>query len=881
MTSVPTDLRVDAGGHPLIVSGPTPRLSYLPPAGLDEPKPATLEITVDNEAPRFVELTAGQHRLTPWPLPALRSRQQVRWRVGLGAAGATAAWSEPASFEVGLLDEDWSSSWISPVDDGWDVPGERPAYALATRVDVPAGVVRARLYATALGVYEVFLRGERVGDVELAPGTSSYDSTVYAQAADVTALVEVGANDLEIVLSDGWYRGEVGAFRVPAAWGNTTAARAELHLDLADGTTRVVGTDAAWTSRRTRIVRASLMDGQTLDLTAPEGERHPVRVDIVSAPPVQWSPAPPVRVVETRKPVSVTEVRPGVWVADFGQNASGRIRLIGLGPAGTRTVIDHGEYIGADGDLSTAHLDSSGAGSEPTVFVQRDIVVSDGRTDVFEPRHTVHGFQYARITRSGAPLDPTGLSMRILHSDLRPVGAFSASDGDLDRLHALAEWSFRGNAVDVPTDCPTRERLAWSGDYQVFAPTATRMFDVLGFTRKWLRAVRDDQLEDGRIANFSPDGKRIKTHLDDRLAQMTGSAGWGDAIVAVPWEMYRSYGDVEILSENWDAMRRWVDWALSNARTARHHSRQQRSAEPAPHEQYLWDGSFHWGEWCEPKELDEAGNPIDPVQQNPMAWFMADKGEVGTAYLHRSAKTLATIAGVLGHDDAAAQYADVAGRVKEAWVTEYLREGGRTAGDTQASYVRALAFDLIPAETRAGAVARLVELIEQAGNHLGTGFLATGDLLPVLADNGHADLAYRLLQQRTSPSWMVMLDRGATTIWEEWDGIDEQGRAHASLNHYSKGVVARFLHSHVAGLRQAPGSIGWDAFEVAPVPGGGLTWAETHHDSPQGRIETSWQRDGDDLVITVTTPPGSRATVVFPSGKRTQVTAGTIELRGR
>ena len=322
--------------------------------------------------------------------------------------------------------------------------------------------------------------------------------------------------------------------------------------------------------------------------------------------------------------------------------------------------------------------------------------------------------------------------MQIVHTDLRRTGTFACSDDDLNRLHEIADWSFRGNAVDVPTDCPTRERLAWTGDYQIFAPTATRLYDVLGFSRKWLRSVRDDQLDDGRIANFSPDGRRIKHHLDDQFAMMTGSAGWGDAIVAVPWELYESYGDEQVLAENWDAMVRWVEWALEKARTERHHARIQQNPQPEPFEEYLWDGTFHWGEWTEPKERDADGTPIDPIKHNPMAWFMADKGEVGTAYLYRSTATLSRVASVLGHDDDAARYARIAEQVRAAWQAAYLHADGTTVADTQASYVRALSFGLVPDELRDAAATRLVELIRSADTHLRTGFLSTGDLLPVL-----------------------------------------------------------------------------------------------------------------------------------------------------
>ncbi|MFZ8758864.1 family 78 glycoside hydrolase catalytic domain [Microbacterium sp. HMH0099] len=725
----------------------------------------------------------------------------------------------------------------------------------------------ARLYATALGIYTATVNGRRVGRDELAPGSTSYDRTLYAQAHDVTALLEAGENRFEIELSDGWYRGQVGAFRLPAGWGTTLGVRAELHVRLADGTTQLIVTNGSWTSALSTITRADLMAGQTTDFTAKPGDPTAVRVGaVIDAPAISWSPAPPVRVLESRAPVSVAHIADGVSVIDFGQNASGRVRLTDLGAPGTRTVIEYGEYVDASGDLSTAHLDSERPEGRKA-FVQRDEVVAGAAGEVFEPRHTVHGFQYARITRAGAPVDAASIAMQIVHSDLKRAGSFESSDPDLNRLHEIADWSFRGNAVDVPTDCPTRERLAWSGDYQVFAPTATRLYDVLGFTRKWLQSVRDDQLDDGRIANFSPDGRRIKHHLDDQFAMMTGSSGWGDAIVSVPWEMYVSYGDRAVLEENYDAMVRWVEWALEKARTTRHHARVQTSPEPEQFEQYLWDGTFHWGEWTEPRERDAEGNRIDPIKHNPMAWFMADKGEVGTAYLHRSTTTLARVAEILGREADAAHYADTAEKVADAWRQAYLNSDGTTAADTQAAYVRALSFGLVPTVLRSAVVQRLVELIEDKDMHLATGFLATGDLLPVLADAGRADVAYALLGQRTAPSWLYMIDRGATTIWEDWEGIDEHGVAHDSLNHYSKGAVIRFLHTHTLGLRQDANSVAWEKITITPVPAPGMTWARGTHDGPQGEIAVEWRIDGDSIRITADIPAGTTARIVFPGGE--------------
>ncbi|MEU2773116.1 family 78 glycoside hydrolase catalytic domain [Streptomyces sp. NPDC007162] len=882
--AIPYELAIDSGGDRFPVSGSRPRLSWKPPrsAGAADEE-YELQIHIDGH-PLQSALTTG-HLFVDWPARSLRSGERVRWRVRLGAAADDSAWSAWHAFEAGLFDEDWTAAWITPAQDLQDThrpPGTRPAHVLRGAFTTTE-VVRARLYSTALGVYEAYLNGERAGTVELAPGSTSYDRTLYAQAADVTSAVRPGANTIEIVLSDGWYRGQVGAFRKPAGWGELLAARLELHLELTDGTRQVVRTDTRWTSAPSPIVRADLMDGQITDYLAPAGEQQqPVLVDAVTAPPIDWSPAPPVRRIEDRPVESLTRLPHGAWIADFGQNASGWITLTDLGPAGTRTVIDYGEHVHpSTGDLTTTHLDCQRPGDPVTVFVQHDEVVSSGAVgEVFEPRHTVHGFRYARLERGDVPLDAASLTMRVVHTDLRPTGTFACGNDDLNRLYEVVRWSFRGNAVDVPTDCPTRERIGWTGDYQVFAPTAAHLYDIHGFSRKWLRSVRDDQLDDGRIANFSPDGRRVKLHTDQRLDAMTGSAGWGDAVVLVPWLLYETYGDRQVLAENWDAMVRWVEWALTTARTARHPSRVARSAEPLPHEEFIWDGSFHWGEWAEPKPRAQDGSPVETEQDtpgDPEAWMKTDKGEVGTAFLYRSTTTLAAVAAVLGREGEATRYARLAERIRDSWRAEFLDDNGHTTVDTQASYVRAIAFGLVPEKLRDAAVARLAELVRAAGDHLSTGFLATADLLPVLADTGYSDLAYRLLLQRTYPSWLGMLDRGATTIWEEWDGVDAQGDAHASLNHYSKGAVTRFLYTHTLGLRQAESSVAWESFVVAPKPHPSTRWARGTFSSPRGTIAVDWITEGDVLHISVEVPPASTATILFPDGE--QVAAGPGRFR--
>ena len=531
--STPFDLTIDSGGDQFAVTGEVPRLSW----------------KLSSERVRL-RARSTRRRICP-PRSAARERvigsscgPGLRCAAASGSAGVcarlrlaeTSDWSEWAAFEVGLLDDDWTASWISPVESADPGYGRRPAYLLATEFALTEQVRSARLYATALGVYTAAVNGERVGTAELSPGSTSYDRTLYAQASDVTASLRPGANRLEIELSDGWYRGQVGAFRMPAGWGTVLGARVELHIEQTDGT-RIGSIRSDDDLDQSPLVdRPRRPDGRA------DGRLHR-RGGQPDACARGGGRCPRDRLV-------AGAARAGGGVACTAVGARDRTGRVGRRLRPERLGVDPAERPRSRGHRDRRSTTASTSASTeisrprtstpsdrenpPVAFRQHDEVIAGPGGEVFEPRHTVHGFQYARLTRHGAPLDPAGITMQIVHTDLRRTGTFACSDDDLNRLHEIADWSFRGNAVDVPTDCPTRERLAWTGDYQIFAPTATRLYDVLGFSRKWLRSVRDDQLDDGRIANFSPDGRRIKHHLDDQFAMMTGSAGWGDAIVAVP-----------------------------------------------------------------------------------------------------------------------------------------------------------------------------------------------------------------------------------------------------------------------------------------------------------------------------------------------------------
>jgi alpha-L-rhamnosidase len=854
--SGPECVRVEISGGDALGRGQQPTLSWWLPAGSSVQHAYRLRTDDGYDTGRVASPAQSFVRLPFFDRSRRFAHAQVRVWTDLGESG----WSEPVPLESGLLTaRDWQARWIG-LDEEDQHPGARPAYWLRTRFDVPP-CRQARLYVTALGLYEAFLDGQRVGDVELAPGYTQYRERVQYQGYDVTGLAPPGRHVLAVLLADGWYRGQVGLPRATDQYGDQLALRAQLEVQTPAGWQVTAASDPSWQVAPSRITAADLIGGQREDRRrlnpaahdpAGEGER-PWRHAVTPAVDVAIvrSVAPPVRRIEQLRPAAVRPVRDHAFVVDFGQNINGWVRLARTGPAGGRLVFSHGESLDADGDLTTEHLDVNlPILPAPLPLGQVDELISNDE-GVFEPRFTTHGFRYVRVEGHPGPLEPDDITAVVVHSDLRRLGWFGCSDDRVNRLHEAAVWSLRSNMCDIPTDCPQRERAGWTGDWQIFAPTAAYLYDVLAFTRKWLADLALDQRADGCVPNMSPCPPA--EGFDGPLGALNGSAGWGDVVVSAPWDLFQAYGDTSLLEQMWGAMTAWVDFAAAAAAGARHPGRVAARPEPAAHERYLWDTGFHWGEWMEPGAV---------ITDFP-AFMRADKSETATAYLYRSAATVAQVAAVLGRPaDQQRRYQAIADGALDAWRREFLRPDGTLTAATQAPHVRALAFGLVPAELRPAVAGRLVELIGLAGGHLATGFLSTAQLLPVLADSGHLGPAYQLLLSGTSPSWLTMVDRGATTLWEEWDGVDADGVPHGSLNHYSKGAVASFLHRYVAGLR--PTAPGYRTFEVRPRPGGGISFATARHISPFGPIEVSWRLDGGPAELELLVPPGTTASVVLP-----------------
>ena len=825
--AAPTAVRFDHHDPRRAVLGTgsaTPRLSWQIPAAPDGYAQSRyqVEIARGGAAPAGFAAESGEQILVPWPAAPLTARESATVRVRVQGAGDWSGWSEPATVEAGLLGaDDWTARFVSPRTVGG--AGD-PAPVLAGTIELPATVVRARLYASAHGIYVAYLNGRRVGDEQLAPGWSAYRHRLRYQTHDVSGLLVAGENRLEILLGNGWFRGRLGFLGRRALYGDRLAALAQLEVTTADGDVRTLATDGSWTAREGTILADDLYDGQRTDLRRTPGEPSPVDVLDAGLGLLVAPDGPPVRVTEVRPAVAVTTSPSGRTLVDFGQNLVGRVRLrVRGGATGDEVRLRHAEVL-EDGELGVRPLRTAEA---------TDAYVLAGPAEtVLEPELTFHGFRYAEVT--GVPeLAAADAEAVVLGSDLRRTGWFSSSHPLLDRFHENVVWGMRGNFLDVPTDCPQRdERLGWTGDVQVFAPTAGFLFDTAGFLTGWLADLAAEQQPDGSVPFVVPDVLRRPG---------PAAAAWGDAATLVPWTIYQRFADRDLLARQLPSMRAWVDRVAALAG-----------------DDLLRAGGFQFGDW-----LDPAAPPDEPFRAK------ADPDVIATAYLARSAEVVGLAAAVVGDTGPARAYAELAGRVRAAFAREYVTAGGRVLGDAATTYALALRWALLPApEQRRRAGRRLADLVRAAGFRISTGFVGTPLMTDALADAGEPELAYRLLLQTGCPSWLYPVTMGATTVWERWDSMLPDGRINpgemTSFNHYALGAVADWLHRRVAGLAAA--EPGYRRLDVSPLPSPRLTRAEARHHTPYGEASAGWERSGGRLRLRVTVPVGARATVRVPGG---------------
>lgn len=788
----------------------------------------------------------------------LASRQRIWWRVRDLAEGQKAGeWSEPTWFETGLLEPaDWAAGWVTG-----GTPATPETLYFRGTVTVPPGVVRARAYVSALGWYRLFVNGIDQTGPDLVPRWTPFDDCIEYQVYDIADAVREGAITVGVVVSEGRFRGKLGGLSLANRYGDRLAVIAQFEFALADGTVVRSGSDASWTVGRGRIRHSDPKHGETVDLRIPDDWHRPGPRD--GEVPVE-SAAPHRRALIAEEVERVTRTATlrgrvsrtpsGAWLVDFGQNFAGVAAVRLTGEPGDEVTLAYGEVLTPAGELDTTYLGNK----KGSAWFQTDRVTLAGGTEVYTPWFTIHGFRYLVVTGLRGELSAGDVEGIVVTTNLSETGHFSCSDRRLERLHENVRWSMRSNFTDTPSDCPTRERSGWTGDIQVFGPTAMILADTNSYLRRYLRNVAVEQLPDGRVPVFVPaEASEFSYGMVERLfAFQSTAAGWGDVAVLLPWEMYRRYADETGLRRAYPAARAWVDGMARRAATKRHITRRFRGI--GRDERYLVDTGFHYGEWLRPAE--ELGTALLGNLVRPPA-------EVATAYLAHSAAVLSRIASVLEEHADHEKYTQLAVDTRRAWQTAFVSAGGsRIGADKQDDYVRALGFDLLPESQRAAALNRLVELIELADGRLGTGFLSTSMLLGGLSRNGRSDIAHRVLFRATAPSWLAQIGLGATTIWETWEGYRADGSATRSHNHYALGAVAQWLHEDLAGLR--PAAPGYRRMTVDPVLFPDLESAGTSVATPYGRAECAWARDGDTVTVTFSLPRGTEADVMTDDGVR-------------
>ena len=795
-----------------------------------------------------------------WPEEPLVSREHasVRARAHGQDGQESTPWSDWVTVETGLLsEEDWQGALTIAAERETE-KGEpkRPVY-FRKDFSVDGAVQSARLYITALGIYEAEINGERVGDLVLAPGWQSYETRHVYDTYDVTDLITGGGeNAIGVSVGEGWYAGRLAWDEMREYWGDTIGVFALLQVTLEDGTVVDVPTDTTWQASTGPVLASEIYDGEVYDsrLEAEisgwsssgfDGGEWLATKELDSLHGKLAAPdAPPVRKLHEIKPQSVFQSPSGKTLIDFGQNLVGWLRLSGVErPSGTNITLHHAEVL-EDGELALRPLRNAKA---------RDTLLLHGDgPQTWEPRFTFHGFRYAQIDGwpEGAAAIEDAVTAHVVYTDMEETGWFECSHDLLNKFHSNVRWSMRGNFVSLPTDCPQRdERLGWTGDAHAFGPTSNFLYDTAGLWRGWHKDVWSEmQRREGEgsmvVPFFVP---TLPLDSNDQPA-----AYWGDVAVGNPWNLYRSFGDMAMLEEQFPQGRGWIDTGVPRNATTN-----------------LWDQSgSQFGDW-----LDPEAPPEDAGAATTHRYLVAD------AYLVEMTRVLANISRTLGQEDVAQSYLEQHDALRSAFQDTWI-EDGEMANRTQTAYALALEFGLYTDEAqRTAAAETLRSIIEENEYLVGTGFAGTPALGPALERIGAVEDFYAMLLQTKVPSWLYQVVQNATTTWERWDSLLEDGSVNpgsmTSFNHYAFGAVADWIHGVIGGLR--PKEPGWRVAEVRPVPGGDITSAETRYVSMYGEFKVVWNVEGEEFTMEVTVPPNAKAEVTVPGGETTEVGSGVHE----
>ncbi len=747
-------------------------------------------------------------------------------------------WSEPASWVMGIMGpENWKAKWIQA---GFREDESRPSPIFRKEFVTEKNVKLAVACITSRGMYEARINGEKVGEACLTPGWTSYNKRLQYQTYDVTNLVQSGRNAIGVTLGNGWYRGNLGYEGKTDIYGKELALLFQMQIIYTDGSVETIVSDGSWRSSTGAIQYSEVYNGETYDARLEktgwdmpgynDTEWREIRLKDYPVINLVTSENELIKKHEVFKPVRIFTTPKGEKVIDFGQNLVGWVQVRASGKAGDQITIYHSEVLDKAGNFYTENLR---AAKQKNTYILRGDSIEN-----FEPHFTWQGFRYIKVEGYPGELKAENFTATALYSDMVLTGTFTCSDDLVNKLQHNIQWGQRGNFLDVPTDCPQRdERLGWTGDAQAFARTASFNFRVHSFFSKWLKDVAADQHSDGSVPFVVP----------DIMNNGACSPGWGDAVTVIPWAMYLAYGDKTILENQYESMRKWVEYIKGVSRNN------------------LWRPKFSFGDWLF----------YHPDDDNDGRSAVTDKNLIAQCFYAYSTQLLINAAQVIERDSDVVTYTALLQDIKAAFLHEYVTPVGRLISGTQTAYVLALNFDMLPEDLRKQAVERLVANIRSYDNHLTTGFLGTPYLCHVLSRFGYVDVAYDLLLQKSYPSWLYPVTMGATTIWERWDGIKPDGSFQNpgmnSFNHYAYGAIGDWMYRVVAGIDTEVENPGYKAIRIKPYIGTKLTSAKAEQDTYYGKVKSSWEKDADKLTMTVEIPVNTTATIYVPASSVSKV----------
>ncbi|KAF5018740.1 hypothetical protein F66182_9275 [Fusarium sp. NRRL 66182] len=794
--------------------------------------------------PNSFSFNSSQSLYLPWPDTPLDEAEaaSVRVRAHGHPNQPSTPWSDWVSVETGLFSKSWED--IQPIASTIKINSSEPKRPVYFRREfsVPSEAASARLYITALGIYEAEINGKRVGDHVLAPGWQSYHFRHVYDTYDVTNLLTPGENTIGAVVGEGWYAGRLGfGGGTRNIYGNSTGLLAQLHLQLKNGSTIKLHADTTWQSSFGPVLSGEIYDGERYDArleadikgwSSPNFDSSSWQ-DTYLLPAVQGQlvtpDQPPVRRIQELKPERFFKSRSGKQLIDFGQNLVGWLRLRVDGPANTTIRLRHAEVL-ENGELAIRPLRHAKA--------EDHIQLSGNGPLEWEPKFTFHGFRFAQIDGwpEETPLDEQSVTAIVVHTDMEETGWFNCSHELLNQFHSNVRWSMKGNFLTIPTDCPQRdERLGWTGDAHAFCPTSNFLYDTAGFWKSWHKDVWSEMnINDSMVPPvYVPS---IPSSIDNSGIMPTSV--WGDVVVANPWNIYKSFGDKGLLQEHLPQAQSWIDIGIPR------------------NEDGLWNRStFQFADW-----LDPLSPPDDPAGATTHKMLVSD------AYLVRMTETLSEIAEALDEVDLVEKYKAQHSNLKRLFQSAWAPDGV-LANRTQTAYALALGFKLLDdAEQREKAIEALRDIIRDNDYLVGTGFAGTSPLGFALKDVNATQDFYRMLLQEKVPSWLYQVAQGGTTTWERWDSLVPNGTVNpgemTSFNHYSFGSVANWMHQVIGGI--APLEPGYKTISIAPIPGGDLTYATAKLNSHYGTIWTHWTRNEAGFHLRVRIPPNTRAEITLP-----------------